>query len=144
MVALSASLALPGCTTEGTGRYVKVDGRVTYEGKPLKKATINFLPVRADGLAATGAVEDGVIKTVTTHTEGDGLMPGKYRVTIHAFEETPRDRAEPHNGPTPEEVGRLVANGTPLIPPRYTSVRDSGLAAEVSPSHHTLLFDLTD
>src|SRR5262249_36118105 len=123
-VGLAAVLAVCGCAVdpEADG-YVKVSGQVTYHGQPVKRGTINFLPQRAQGVVASGEIENGTIKNVTTHTLGDGVLEGEYTVTVIAFEETEsKPRPDRYNGPNREEVAALVSNAKALIPFRYGSV----------------------
>jgi len=138
--------AVCGCTVDAEmDGYVKVSGRVTYHGRPVKKGTVNFLPVRDGGVSATGEIDDGDIKNVTTHEPGDGAMEGEYKVTIIAFDPADAEqRWDRYNGPSPAEVARLVADAKVLIPLRYGSVAGSDLTAHVSAHSRTFEFDLKD
>src|SRR5262245_12253374 len=70
-----------GCS--GGGKPIKVEGKVTLDGKPLPEALIQFLPEGeqggppANGLSGT----DGTFR-LTTFNSGDGALPGTYKVTV--------------------------------------------------------------
>ena len=76
-------LVASGCSDDGLGKRYPVSGTVTYNGKPLEKGQINFLPTAPDGRSASGDIQAGEY-SLTTQTPGDGALPGKYRVTIIA------------------------------------------------------------
>jgi hypothetical protein len=148
LIALFATVALTGCRIEieQNEGYLPIAGRVTYRGQPVKKGAIHFLPTGGDNLPASGSIEDGEIKGVTSRTQGDGLKPGLYRVAITAFDDAfvaSVARRGPE-GPDPIEVGKAADGIKGLIPPRYSNARDSGLVAEVSATARDLRFDLVD
>ena len=73
-------LICAGCGKSGPQR-VAVTGKVSYKGAPLKVGTIRFDPVDADASFPGGAnVKDGEF----TIAAKEGLVPGKYRVSISA------------------------------------------------------------
>ena len=96
-------------------RY-RVQGEVTYNGKPLAHGTINFIPQGDDGRGASGTIQEGAYD-LTTLTPGDGAIPGTYRVTVTAIEAT-------------EESKKILAR-TPGAPASYrpspTSAAPRGL-----------------
>ena len=74
------ALAAVGCG----GKYspVAVEGTVTLDGQPLDGAMVSFLPQEGAGRAATGMTDaDGTFQ-LTTFQEGDGALPGTYRVIV--------------------------------------------------------------
>lgn len=88
-IAVAAAL-LPaiGC---GKDTYT-VKGRVTIDGKPVKKATVRFLPDNEQApRLAWGLTNDNGEFTMSTFKPEDGVLPGVYRVTIN----------NPENSPTP-------------------------------------------
>jgi hypothetical protein len=149
LIALVASVALAGCRVEieQNEGYLPILGQVTYRGQPLKKAAIHFLPAGGDNLPASGEINDGAIKGVTSRTQGDGLKPGLYRVAITAFDDAFAETVATRGtgqGPDPLEVGKASDRIKGLIPPRYNNARDSGLVAEISATARDLRFDLVD
>ena len=79
---------LVGGTDDGLGKRFPVSGTVTYNGKPLEKGTISFVPDDPKGVGATGAIENGSY-TLSTGGNSDGARAGKYKVTITAKEDSP-------------------------------------------------------
>jgi hypothetical protein len=60
---------------------VSVSGIVTYQGKPLKDATVAFHSLDG-GLGGNGKSDAVGSFRVTTYGNDDGLAPGKYKVTV--------------------------------------------------------------
>ena len=88
LVLACGALVLPGCAgeEEAFGKRFPVSGNVTYNGQPLEKGTISFVP-DGKGAGASGTVEKGVYK-LSTGGEADGALPGKYKVTVMAKEDS--------------------------------------------------------
>ena len=116
-------LALCGC---GRSRLptVRVEGKVTWQGKPLTDGTVQFQPVKLaegmpqrPGLAELGP--DGVYH-VSSFAPGDGLLPGDYQVTVYSY--TSR--------PSQEHIERPYVW---RIPQRYGDASRSGLKFTVPP-----------
>ena len=76
-----------GEDSTGLAKRYPVCGTVTYNGVPLAKGNVNFIPAGTSETdrAATAAIEDGRY-TLTTATENDGAFPGSYDVTITSTE----------------------------------------------------------
>ncbi len=60
---------------------------MTYNGNPLEKGAISFVPDDPKGVGATGAIENGSY-TMSTGGNSDGARAGKYKVTITAKEDS--------------------------------------------------------
>jgi hypothetical protein len=56
-----------------------VKGTVTYEGKEVEDGWIRFAPVDGKGPTTGGKINAG-------HYEVSGMLPGKQRVTLSAYE----------------------------------------------------------
>ncbi len=101
---------------------VRVDGRVTYQGKPLTCGTIVFVPDPMRGntgpLASATIQRDGSF--VLSTGDAAGAAPGWHRVTIVALEENPRP-----------EPGQSFSLPRSLLPDRYSDPDLSGLSWEV-------------
>ena len=74
--------ALSGCA-EPRGRAT---GQVTYEGEPVAKGAISFMPADGNGSAEGGTIENG--KYVV-----ENLPPGPKRVQITAVKDVPFARS---------------------------------------------------
>jgi hypothetical protein len=85
LTALSALLLLSGC---GGPKMAKVEGQVTYNGKPVSQAAITFNPVAASekdqnpGKPATGFTDEQGYYELSTYRAYDGALVGKHRVTV--------------------------------------------------------------
>jgi hypothetical protein len=104
-VALAFLLAVIGCS--GNPAVYPVKGKVMWEGKPMAGGgSISFVPLgNQPGKAAGGFIAEDGTYTLTTHREGDGSMPGEFRVVINQVTETEPQRTED---------GKAVAKGKSL------------------------------
>ena len=113
LVLLIASLLLlvtvPACKKSGK---VGVHGHVSYKGKPLEHATLNFYPER--GRMETAEVKDGEYST--------DLTPGEYAVVVLIGANVPQGYKEGDPLPKPAFV----------LPDQYTSRAKSTLKCTVA------------
>ena len=130
------TLMLAGCGSSGPAT-VPVHGTVTWQGQPLDNGTVVFHPVdvAADGLRRTPMAQlrpDGTFQ-MSTFAEGDGVMPGRYSVSIQSYTE----------GVVVDFIDPSKASKS-RIPQRYTTPQTSGLTADVAPDADSveLQFDL--
>lgn len=131
--ALLFCLALAGC---GSGGPVmgRVSGTVTYQGKPLPKGTVTFIPTDSTRPSATGTINNGAY-TLQTTEPGDGAVVGGYKVAVSDVD------SEVMNTPVP---GMPVEAPKSAIPKKYGDANASGLTAEVQSGSQTKNFDLVD
>jgi len=141
-----ALLPLLGCgEDDGIGQRYSVSGKVTYKGEPLKAGNVAFLP---DGEGGSGRAASGVIKagyytmTTSTSTTGDGVLPGKYKVSINA-NYTDMSEAVKQNGGM-YQGNRFAGPRIKVIPEKYTNPATSGLTFEVKPTSNTYDIDLAE
>ena len=81
VVGLAAALvAVAGCTKQE--KLYRVSGTVTYDGKPIPKGVISFVP-QADGPQGFANIWDGKYDTAK---EGKGVRGGSYDVRINGFD----------------------------------------------------------
>lgn len=135
-------LLASGCgTDDGLGKRYSVSGNVTYQGKPLEKGQISFISKTPEANTATGDIENGYYR-LTTLTDGDGAMPGKYGVIIIAKSPDYTALLEKSKGGIPHQRDAMKVNqqAKRLIPAKYEQEKTSGLEAEVkrSPTRSTL------
>jgi hypothetical protein len=158
---ISVVIAIPGCGgSSDLPRRFPVSGTVTYNGTPLGKGTINFVPVDAKGRAAGGTIADGRF-SLTTQDQDDGALPGKYKVAVLSKEtdtstvdlkiKKPREgretEAEKKAMATyfPQKVAaRAAAKAKNLVPVRFGSPETSGWTFEVKEQTNTADFPLAD
>jgi hypothetical protein len=144
LAALAFALTAAGCGDGLKPRY-PVAGKVAYKGQPVPKGTVSFSPVDAAGEGAFGEIVDGFYR-LTTHTTGDGAVPGRYRVTITSAEViTPPAAFDTNPNATPEAaVAKAQRTAKHRIPTKYASPESSGLTAEVKPESNNFDFTLVD
>jgi len=134
------ALFCAGCFRSGPDlpKTIPVSGTVSYRGDLLKQGTIQFEPTESLSETvlrpATGIIDKHGRYPASTFRNGDGVMPGNYRVTIKSY------------------VGEVTLD-TPeaeivwAIPKRYGQAETSGLDVSI-PEKGTrklvLDFELTD
>ena len=66
-------LCVLGCSDDGLAKRYHVTGKVTYNGQPLKKGTIVFVPTDPEGRGATGDIGEDGTYTLTTQVPARGV-----------------------------------------------------------------------
>jgi hypothetical protein len=153
LLAVCGVVAMTSCGTEDSfGKRYYVSGTVTYNGKPLEKGKISFVPDDSKGVGASAVIDNGSY-TLSTGGNEDGARAGKYKVTITAKEDSSAkakaDFAKASNRTEPEYVpGRFLATAEAqaksLIPTGYGDVRTTTLTADVKEQSNTINFTLSD
>jgi hypothetical protein len=82
IVCLVLIVSVIGCGRE----FVPVEGNVTYEGKPLDRAIVTFIPETTGQPAHAITDREGYFR-LSTFKPGSGARPGKYKVTVTMVEE---------------------------------------------------------
>jgi hypothetical protein len=155
ILAVPALLVMASCgTDDGLGKRYPVSGTVTYNGNPLEKGTISFVPEDSKrNVGASGEIKNGSY-TLSTGGNDDGAQAGKYKVTITskedyiakakaAFQKEPRAGGEGSKLP-PQFVGKADAAAKSLIPAGYGDARTTTLTAAVKEQSSTIDFKLSD
>jgi hypothetical protein len=129
-----AFLLVAGC---GRGPTGEVEGVVRYQGRPLAKLLVTFLPEPQGGVqgkGASGCTDENGHFLLQDRDRGPGVPVGKYRVFFEdlAIYEAPRS-----------EDGTILRLPSPRIPSPYLDSLKSPLRHEVRPGHQTLDLDLT-
>src|SRR3954453_1111331 len=143
-------VAVVGCSSDdtGLGRRYAVSGTVKYKGDPVSKGSITFEPASKDGRHATGTIENGSYTLSTSGAEGEGALPGDYKVIVIAttVDMTELAKQSPtglvHQGGP--EFQKIVKNAKDLVPKKYQRSETSPLTAKVKEETNKLDFDLTD
>ena len=112
-----------GCHRAGP-EMVTVQGEITLNGGSWPKpGIVYFTPESASSgmpiRPAIGVFDTRGALTVTSARKGDGLVPGKYRISLECWEVPPR-------------VGSPTIPKS-YVPARYTSAATSGLTVSAEP-----------
>lgn len=137
---LIACLLVALLTAVGCGRppvVAPAQGKVTYNGQPLKYGTVMFQPDKG-GQPAQGEIRPDGTFVLWTMEPGDGARIGPNKVAVFCYEsQDPSKAAERTAGE--QSLGKL------LIPAKYVTFNTSGLTAEVKPeANEPFVFELTD
>lgn len=121
MLLAALLLAAAGCGSN-LPQTVKVAGRVTFDGQPPPAAgSVLFLPVEAaEGFPlrpGSGAFSANGEFQALTFEPGDGLMPGKYLISIECWDMPPTMQGNP---------------GKSHVPKKYQSPQTSGLSLDIT------------
>ena len=137
-------LLLSGC---GSNRppLGKVEGTVRYNGEPIKTGTVIFSV--AGTRDASGVIEDGTIKDITTFTKGDGVPLGEARIAVIVLQELPSSSVTP--SPTIDDAtkpggGSAMMTGQRFaVPVKYVNPETSGLTATIKKGSNVINLELT-
>jgi hypothetical protein len=127
------SLFLPACGSN----LSSVSGEVTYDGEPVGKGRISFLPADGKGPSAGGPIAAGKY-------EVSGLLPGPKLVQITAVKKVPFARSSEEMARRAEE-DRARGDNTGLIDPADVIPSDAegnNVRVELKPGAQTLDFSL--
>ena len=138
-ICLFLALSLVGC---GGSRTSPVEGTVTLDGKPLAKASVQFVP-QGRGHDATGETDNGGHFAMSTFQPRDGVVPGTYKVVISQ----PLAAPDTAQYATAEEAMAAAAKAPakkatgPAFPKKYADLGQTPLTQEV-PVKSSLKFEL--
>jgi hypothetical protein len=147
-------VAMTSCgTDDGLGKRYSVSGTVTYNGNPLEKGKISFVPDDPKSVGASGIIENGSYR-LSTGGGDDGARAGKYKVTITAkedatakaqadFNKASKGAAGPGHIPG-QFMAKAEAQAKSLIPTGYGDINTTTLTAEVKEQSNTIDFKLSD
>jgi hypothetical protein len=107
-------LLATGCKQSQFPKTVSVQGKITYQGKPVPSGTVGFVPVDDENRPASGEIAADGTYRVSSFRKKDGVMPGEYKVTIQSFSSLPTV-----DNPQRPTVSR--------IPMSYTKVAETSL-----------------
>lgn len=144
-VPVVVAIAICGCGS-GNPDTAPATGSVTYNGKPVEGASVQFSPEETGGKGASGKTDASGNFTLTSYEEGDGAVPGKYKVTIYKRDESAVKTAEEeHDAAGGAAADAPSAAPKELLPVKYKKIETSGLTAEVkADTDNTFKFELTD
>jgi len=110
-----------------------VSGMVTYQGEPLEKGLIRFIPDtqvidgQVAGKPVFASIQAGQYKVPAEH----GAAVGKNRIEIVSYRKT---------GKTMQMEETIVDEEVQFLPERFNT--DSTLSAEIQPGENSLDFEL--
>ncbi len=145
-----------GCSDDGMGKRNPVSGTVKYNGQPVAKGRINFVPKGGAGHGAHGEIVDGSFGSVTTLNPGDGAVAGEYTVTVDTREvDEAAAKAEgeaiaaKHGMKNlaqlpPEIQAKAFAKAKSSVPAKYQSSGTTDLKATVMEGSNSFDFELKD
>jgi hypothetical protein len=158
VVCLVVSLVSAGCSRSGRPAVAPVRGQVTYQAKPLARATIAFLCPGAPRLAV-GTTDEAGNYRLTTFEPDDGAIIGTHIVTVNMFDSEPEEVVV---GPDPPTIAKpmsksiddamkrsvrriqIADKAKPRLPTKYAERRTSDLRKEVVAGDNIINIDLKD
>ncbi len=100
-----AGFSIPGCGAGISADRAAVKGTVTFNGQPIKKGRINFVPAEDNkGPASGGVILDGKYDSPAEM----GVAVGKNMVEIRAPEETGKKTKNPYGDDEIPEVTEVI------------------------------------
>jgi len=147
LLPLCLILPLSGCQGDGKPEVAPTTGVVTYDGEPVAKASVAFVPM-GEAPNAIGTTDDEGRFTLTTFNPGDGAVVGAHRVIVVPhnpnLEQLSGDMSDPNEylAAVAEAEAREKQSS---LPPRYASVETTDLTVTVKPgTENELSLKLTD
>jgi hypothetical protein len=137
ILCLGLSIVL-GCNSapENPATY-PVTGKVTYQNQPVEGATVVLVAQSTDGRGAVGNTDaEGNFK-VGTFGEGDGALPGSYKIKVFKYEmiaEAPKDDDDVMTAEEEQAAYTGVEDieeGGNLLPLKYEDPNTSGFSVDV-------------
>jgi len=132
---VSAGVLVLGATGCGGPKPNPVKGSVTLDGQLVDNAHVVFTPVEGNKVASGVTGADGTFE-LTTDKQGDGAVPGEYKVTVTYTDPIP---VSGPNGNTQQAMMGSMKNQQEskrrrqkfVIPPAYTSVSSTPIQQKV-------------
>ena len=141
-VCVLSCAVLAGCVDDSLGT-VPVTGVVELDGKPVEGATVVFKP-DGEGRAASGTTDAQGKFKLTTEVNGDGALPGNYKVGVTKYEGGGLDLPKIEDASdsaamdaiynAAEKQGKTGKPAKNLVGAKYSNPDGSGLTAEVKDS----------
>jgi hypothetical protein len=128
--------ALPGCGGPKGPKLIPTTGTVSYNGKALSAARVQFLPIEGtEGVGGTGKTDAEGTYKISYRRGGEGLPAGKYKVVISK-------RVMPDGSEPSDDVPPIESPARETLPARFSSQEGSTLQATVSEGGNPIPFDL--
>lgn len=154
---VGACILLAGCSKSGRMSITPVHGQVTYQGRPVAEATVEFLCPGASRPAAGVTDEQGNYR-LTTFTANDGAMIGTHVVTVNVYASESEASLPSVSGMDSKTATKAIedavrqsvrqqqvaAKSLPQVPKKYAERRTSDLSKEVAAGDNTINIELSD
>lgn len=134
-----ALFTLSGCGEPGIGT-VPASGVVLVDGKPITGVMVTFHPDGAGRAASASTDAEGKFK-LTTITNGDGALPGLYKISVSKHENPVDDlpKYDPNDPKSLDAIyskvdARKKVKSKNLVAAQYENPLGSGLTAEIKAS----------
>jgi hypothetical protein len=147
------ALTLCGCSRTNLFPTAPVRGQVTYQGRPVAGATVEFLCPGAPR-RATGTTDEAGNYQLTTFKPNDGAIIGTHVVTVNLYgpeSDTQVTNSGTNQSKAIEEAMRQsvrqiedTEKAKPRIPSKYTERRTSDLRNDVVAGENVINIDLKD
>lgn len=127
-----------GCGSDGADRPATyaVSGPVTLDSKPLAGVAIQFVPIDTNGRSATGKSNADGNYSLFTFEDGDGAIPGEYKVVVISPGSS-SDAKVPEKG-----GGSQPVSAGPKLPDKYRSPNMTDIKVTVTDSDNTIPIEL--
>lgn len=144
---LVLSAGVGGCGNSDHPDVAPVYGLVTYQGDPVKGATVTFRP-KEGGKPATAVTDEQGRYRLSTFGDQDGAIIGEHSATVLLFESQEADSAPM----SMEEAAEATKQGKPAaakaakskLPARYSRPDSSGLTYSVVSGDNEFDIELKD
>lgn len=138
LTAACFALTLTGCGEPGLGT-VKVEGTLLVDGQPMEGVFLIFNPDNAGGRAASGRTDAQGKYSLTTEINGDGALPGSYKISVTKHENPANDlptEVDPNDEASMDAIYNAIDTSKPqksknMIDRQYENHLGSGLIATV-------------
>ena len=168
LLSISIVASIGGCGPQHGMTLALVKGRVLFEGKPVTRGTVMFLP-EGEGATAMAVIDAEGNYVLETAEPGDGAVVGTHKVSVTGLDPTPiakppepvEDESEETPAPPQNMMTAKLKAVTPpakkkkrpsndsytdrsgvtfryLVPKRFTNVETSGLTAKVANGANTI------
>jgi len=140
---------LLGCSRSNRLATYPVHGTLTYKGKPVAGATVDFLAPGAPRPAVGNTDQAGHFR-LTTFEPDDGAIAGKHVVIVLKSDYQPAaNTAQVENDPAAIERAMLQSaiqqrRGKSLVPAKYADRKTTDLRIEVAPHENEVELNLVD
>jgi hypothetical protein len=158
-IAAIICFALPGCSSHSNRpETAPVRGRVTYQGKPVTGASVEFLCPGAPR-PAEGTTDESGNYQLTTFEPNDGAVIGTHVVTVVKYSSVPEQSAEAVKKPMDREardraieeavkqtvqVIKKAEKSRSSLPSKYANRKTSDLHKKVVAGDNVIDIELVD